>query len=256
VSAPVAALAVTLGLVVGSFLNVVAYRVPRGMSIVRPRSACPGCGAPIRSRDNIPVLSWLLLRGRCRDCGTGISVRYPLVEAGTAGVFLLVAAAVGASFTLPAFWWMAAVAISLALVDLDLKRIPNAILYPGTIVATARLAVGACADGTPRALVRGLIGGTAAFCLFFAIALAARGGFGFGDVKLSFLLGEFLAYRSWETLAVGIFAGFLIGGIVSLLLLAGRRVSRRDALPFGPSMVAGALLALAIGDPVARWYLG
>jgi leader peptidase (prepilin peptidase)/N-methyltransferase len=241
---------------VGSFLNVVAYRVPRGMSLVCPRSACPGCGAQIRARDNVPVVSWLLLRGRCRDCSMRISPRYPLVEAATAGAFLLVGAVVGASFTLPAYWWAAAVAISLAIVDLDLKRIPNAILYPGTVVALGLLAAGSFADGSPEALVRGLIGGAGAFVLFLAIAVAARGGFGFGDVKLSFLLGVLLAHRSWETLAVGVFASFLIGGLVSLGLLAARRVGRRDALPFGPSMVAGMFLALAVGEPVARWYLG
>ena len=255
-SGPIAAIAVALGLLVGSFLNVVAYRVPRGMSLVRPRSACPGCGSQIRARDNVPVLSWLLLRGRCRDCGTAISARYPLVEAGTAGAFLLTAAVVGASFTLPAFWWMAGIAISLALVDLDLKRIPNTILYPGTIVAVALLAAGSIADGSAGALWRGLAGGAAAFVLFFAIAVVARGGFGFGDVKLAFLLGLFLAHRSWESLAVGIFAAFLIGGLASLGLLLARRVSRRDALPFGPAMVAGMFLALAVGEPVAHWYLG
>jgi leader peptidase (prepilin peptidase)/N-methyltransferase len=204
----------------------------------------------------VPVVSWLLLKGKCRDCGTSISARYPAVEAATAGVFLMVALVVGASFTLPAYWWMASVAIALALVDLDLKRIPNAILYPGTAAGVALLAVGAFADGDPESLVRGLAGGVAAFGLYFTIALAARGGFGFGDVKLSFLLGVFMAYRSWGTLAVGVFAGFLIVGVVSLVLLIGRRVSRRDALPFGPAMVAGALLALAIGEQVARWYLG
>jgi leader peptidase (prepilin peptidase)/N-methyltransferase len=185
-----------------------------------------------------------------------ISPRYPLVEAGTAGLFLLVGGVVGASYTLPAYWWATAVAISLALVDLDLKRIPNAILYPGTIVALGLLTAGSFADGSPEASLRGLIGGAGAFALFLAIAVAARGGFGFGDVKLSFLLGVFLAYRSWETLAVGVFASFLIGGLVSLGLLAARRVGRRDALPFGPSMVAGMFLALAVGEPVARWYLG
>lgn len=244
-----------LGLVVGSFLNVVAYRFPRHLSIVSPRSACPGCGAPIRARDNIPVVSWLVLRGRCRDCGVAISARYPAVEAGTAAVFGLMAGAVGASFVLPAYWWFAAVTIALSLVDLDVKRIPNRILYPGTAVAVVLLGLGSAADGTLDALGRGLAGGGIAFAVFLVIALAARGGFGFGDVKLAFLLGVFTAYRSWGTLVAGLFGAFLIGGVVAVALLAARRVSRRDAIPFGPSMVAGAFLAIAVGEALADWYL-
>jgi leader peptidase (prepilin peptidase)/N-methyltransferase len=245
-----------VGLIAGSFLNVVAYRIPRGLSVIRPRSACPGCGHEIRSRDNIPVLSWLLLRGRCRDCGSGISVRYPLVEAGTAAAFALLAVLLGYSWALPGFWWAAGVAIGLTLTDLDVRRIPDRILGPGVVGAVVLLAAGAFADGEPLAVVRAVGGGAAYFALLFVIALVARGGFGFGDVKLGFLLGMVLAYRSWGVLAVGVFGAFTVGGLVALGLLVTRRAKRKDAIPFGPAMVAGAALALACGGAIVRWYAG
>jgi len=136
------------------------------------------------------------------------------------------------------------------------KRIPDRILLPGALVTLALLTAGAFADGEPLAVVRGLAGGAAYFALLLAVALAARGGFGFGDVKLGILLGMTLAYRSWGVLAVGAFGAFAVGGLVALALLAARRVKRKDAIPFGPAMVAGAALALACGEPIVRWYLG
>ncbi len=245
-----------LGLLVGSFLNVVAYRIPNEIPIARPRSACPVCGHEIRARDNVPVLSWLVLRGRCRDCNAPISPRYPIIEAATAAVFASTAAILGWVWVLPAFLWFAAVAISLVVTDLDHKRIPNRILYPGTIVATLLLGGGAALDGDLGGFGRSLVGGAGYFFLLLLIALVARGGFGFGDVKLAFLLGEFCAFRSWEAVFVAVLGAFLIGGLVSLVLLVLRRVGRKDALPFGPSMVAGAFVAIAAGDAIAEWYLG
>jgi leader peptidase (prepilin peptidase) / N-methyltransferase len=245
-----------VGLIGGSFLNVVAYRIPRGLSVIRPRSACPRCGHEIRSRDNVPVLSWILLHGRCRDCGSGISVRYPLVEAGTALAFALLAVLLGASWALPGYWWAAGVAIALTLTDLDVRRIPDRILGPGVVVTAVLLVAGALADGEPMSLVRALGGGAAYFALLLVVALAARGGFGFGDVKLGFLLGMVLAYRSWGVLVVGAFGAFAVGGLVAVALLVTGRAKRKDAIPFGPAMVAGAGLALACGEAIARWYLG
>ncbi|MCJ7724913.1 MAG: prepilin peptidase [Acidimicrobiia bacterium] len=245
-----------LGLMIGSFLNVVVYRVPLGKSVVHPPSACPNCHAPIRPRDNIPVVSWLLLRGRCRDCGNPISPRYPLVEAGTSAAFAGVALLVGESWTLPAYWVAAAVAIALALVDLDHRRIPNAILFPGLAAVWALLVPGALADGDPWSLARAAGGAAAYFGLLLVIAVAARGGFGFGDVKLALLLGTFLAHRSWEALSVGVFGGFLIGGLIGAGLLLVRRLGRKDAMPFGPAMVMAAGLAVVWGEPIVTWYLG
>jgi leader peptidase (prepilin peptidase) / N-methyltransferase len=256
VTSLLAVLGAVVGLIAGSFVNVVAYRIPRGLSVVRPRSACPGCGHVIRSRDNVPVLSWMLLRGRCRDCGIGISARYPLVEAGTSLAFALLAMLLGASWALPAYWWAAGVALALTLTDLDVRRIPDRILGPGVLVTAVLLTAGALADGEPMALVRALGGAAGYFTLLLVVAVAARGGFGFGDVKLGFLLGLILGYRSWGTLVVGVFAAFALGGLVAVVLLLTRRVKRKDAIPFGPAMVAGAALALAWGEAIARWYLG
>jgi leader peptidase (prepilin peptidase)/N-methyltransferase len=244
------------GLVIGSFLNVVAYRVPQGLSVVRPGSACPSCGTPIRGRDNIPVLSWVLLRGQCRDCGAAISARYPLVEAGTGVAFALVAALVGVAWVLPAYWWFAAVAITLVLTDLDTKRIPNRILFPGLVVGAVLLAAGSLLDGEPQALVRAAGGAAGYFALLFLVALAARGGFGMGDVKLGALLGLFLGYQSWGSVVVGAFAAFAIGGAVSAALLLTGRAGRKQSVPFGPAMVAGAAIALAWAEPLTDWYLG
>jgi leader peptidase (prepilin peptidase) / N-methyltransferase len=247
---------VVAGLLVGSFVNVVAYRVPRGLSVVRPRSACPACGHEIRARDNLPVVSWVLLRGRCRDCGGPISRRYPLVETGTAAAFAGLAALVGATWMLPGYWWAAGAAIALTLTDLDYRRIPDRILVPGIVGSGVLLALGSLLEGDPWAILRALAGGAAYFGLLLLVALAARGGFGFGDVKLGLLLGLVLAHHSWSALLVGAFAAFALGGLAAVALLAARRVRRKDAIPFGPAMVAGAGLALAVGDAVARWYLG
>lgn len=256
VTTPLVIVGMILGLVIGSFLNVVAYRVPRGLSVLRPRSACPACGTPIRNRDNLPVVSWLLLRGRCRDCGTAISARYPFVEAGTSVAFAAVAAIIGAVWVLPAYWWFSGVAIALVLTDLDHKRIPNRILVPGTAVGAVLLSVGALLDGDPADLGRAAAGAAAYFALLFLVAVAARGGFGMGDVKLGLLLGLFLGYRSWWALAVGVFAAFAVGGSAALVLLALRRADRKHAMPFGPSMVTGAFIGLAWGEAISDWYLG
>ncbi|MCB2224685.1 MAG: prepilin peptidase [Actinobacteria bacterium] len=241
---------------IGSFLNVVVYRVPEGMSVVSPPSACPSCGTPIRPRDNVPVLSWLLLRGRCRACGDRISARYPLVEAGTAAVFAGLAVMVGESWTLPAYWAGAATALALALVDLDRQRIPNAILFPGLAVSWVLLAAGALADGAPWPLARAAAGAGGYFAVLFLIAVAARGGFGFGDVKYALLLGTFLGHRSWDALVVGVLAAFVAGGLAGAALLALRRLGRRDAMAFGPAMLVGAVVGLVWGAAIAGWYLG
>jgi len=252
----IVALAAFGGLLIGSFLNVIVHRVPAGISISRPPSRCPSCGSSIRARDNIPVVSWLLLRGRCRDCSAPIAVRYPLVEAGTALLFGGTAVVIGVSWTLPAHLWFAALTLVLSLVDLDLKRLPNRILYPGTVVALALLAGGAALDGSLEAMPRSLAGGAGYFGLLLVIAIVARGGFGMGDVKLAFVLGSFAAFRSWEALGVAGFAAFLLGGVASIVLLLLGRAGRRDAIPFGPWLVLGSWIGITFGDGIAGWYLG
>jgi leader peptidase (prepilin peptidase)/N-methyltransferase len=244
------------GLLIGSFINVVSYRVPLAVKVTSPPSACPACGHQIRPRDNIPIVSWLALRGRCRDCGERISARYPIVEAGTAVTFGLTAWLIGASWTLPAYLWFAGVAVALTVTDLDHKRIPNRILYPGTIVGTALLAGGAALDMELPSMGRALLGATAAFAFFLIVGLAARGGFGFGDVKLAFLLGEFSAYRSWDALMSGVFSAFLVGGLAAVAMLLAGRAGRKDAIPFGPALILGAAIGIAWGEDLVSWYLG
>lgn len=252
----VAALAGLAGLAVGSFLNVVAHRVPAGRSVIRPPSACPACDHPIRPADNVPVVSWLLLRGRCRHCGARISLRYPLLELAGGLLFAATALVVGPTWTLPAYLWFAAVTLVLIVTDLDHHRLPNRIVYPGIAVGTLLLGAGAALEGALPALGRALGGGALYLVVLLAVFLAARGGFGFGDVKLAFLLGEFLAFRSWAVLGAGIFLGVALGGVGALLLLLAGVKGRKDPMPFGPAMVVGAWTAVAVGEPLVRWYLG
>ena len=243
-----------LGLLVGSFLNVVVWRVPRGESVVRPPSACPACGAAVRPRDNVPVLSWLLLRGRCRDCAGSISARYPLVELLTAAVFAVVAWRIGLDPVLPAFLYLAAVGVALALIDLDHKRLPDALTLPSYPVGVALLGVAALA-GSDGSWLRALAGGAAMFAVYFALCFAYPAGMGFGDVKLAGVLGLHLGWLGWGAWVVGLFLGFFLGGVFGVALIALRRGGRKTAVPFGPFMLVGALVAVLVGSELAQAYL-
>jgi leader peptidase (prepilin peptidase)/N-methyltransferase len=244
-----------LGLLVGSFLNVVVWRVPRGESVVSPPSACPGCGHGIRTFDNVPILSWLLLRGRCRDCGATISPRYPLVELATAVLFGLTAWRLGAVWELPAYLYLAAIAVALTLIDIDVRRLPNAIVLPSYGVAAVLLLVPAVAEGEWDAYVRALLGAVILFAGYFALAFAYPAGMGFGDVKLAGVLGMYLGWLGWGELATGAFLGFLLGGVWGAGLLIAKRAGRKSAIPFGPFMLAGALLGVFVGGAIARAYV-
>jgi leader peptidase (prepilin peptidase) / N-methyltransferase len=244
-----------LGLLVGSFLNVVIWRVPRGESVVRPPSHCPACHKRIRSRDNVPVLSWLLLRGRCRDCGTSISVRYPLVELGTGIVFAALALTIGLEPDLPAFLYLGAVGVALAMIDIDVKRLPNAIVLPSYIVGSLLLGVAAIAETDGRAAVRAGLGMVALFAFYFVLALIYPAGMGFGDVKLAGVLGLYLGWLGWAELVTGGFLGFLLGGLVGGALMAVRRAGRKSKIPYGPFMLMGAFLAILWGGALADLYL-
>lgn len=246
--------AAVLGLLVGSFLNVVIWRVPRGESIVSPPSACPGCGHRVRARDNIPVVSWLLLHGRCRDCDMPIAARYPLVELATGLLFAGVAALVGLSPELPALWYFAAVGIALAAIDLDTKRLPNAITLPSYLVGGVLLAIPAAVDGRWDDYLNAWLGALALFAFYFALAWVYPAGMGFGDVKLAGVIGLFLGWFGWGPLIVGAFLGFALGALVGAGMLLSRRVQLRSAIPFGPFMLGGALLALLVGQSVSQWY--
>jgi len=242
-----------LGLAVGSFLNVVIHRVPRDESLVRPGSHCPQCGSEVRHRHNIPVLGWLLLRGRCADCRAPISPRYPLVEAGTAVLFVAVAAKFGWSWELPAYLYLAAVAIALAAIDLDVMRLPDKIVLPSYSVALILLIPAAIADHSWDAAIRGLIAAALMYAFYWVLAVLPKG-MGGGDVKLAPLLGLYLGWLGWSSVAVGAFAGFLLGGVVGVVLMATRLATRKSRIPFGPYMLAGAFLAVFAAAPIAHWY--
>jgi len=245
-----------LGLLIGSFLNVVIYRVPRGESVVSPPSACPGCGTQIASYDNIPVLSWLILRGRCRTCRASISARYPFVEALTGLLFALMAWHFGATAQLPAWLYLTAVGVALAFIDLDHHRLPDALTLPSYPVALVLLGVAAAVDQRGEDYLRALIGMVILFAFYFALWFVYPAGMGFGDVKLSGVLGLYLAWISWGVLLVGAFLGFVVGTAVGIALIVGRGGGRKTKLPFGPSMLAGVLLAVIFGDAIVQWYLG
>ncbi|KRC56958.1 peptidase A24 [Nocardioides sp. Root79] len=244
-----------LGLNIGSFLNVVVHRVPAGESIVHPPSACPKCGHAIRNRHNVPVLGWLVLRGKCFDCGEPISARYPLVEAGTGVAFALVALRFGADEDglrlLPAYLAFAGIGIALALIDLDVKRLPDVIVLPSYPVLAALLLV----DGDGEALVRAAIGGAILFAFFFIVWFAAPGGMGFGDVKLAGIVGAMTAYLTWGTLLVGAFMGFLLGAVAGVMLMVSGKAGRKTAVPFGPFMILGAWAAILGAAGLGDYYL-
>lgn len=244
-----------LGLLIGSFLNVVVHRVPAGLSVVSPPSACPTCTSPIRPRDNVPVFGWLLLRGRCRDCGAPISPRYPLVELGAGVLFAVMALRFGLDPVLPAFLYLAAVGLALALIDLDCKRLPDALTLPSYPVAVVLLGVAALAGSDSGSLLRAVLGGLVMFGVYFALCFAYPAGMGFGDVKLSGVLGLYLGWLGWGALAVGLFLGFLLGGVFGIALIAVKKGGRKTAVPFGPFMLLGALLAVLVGQELADAYV-
>jgi leader peptidase (prepilin peptidase)/N-methyltransferase len=253
-----------LGLAIGSFLNVVVYRVPAGMSVVSPPSACPKCGRPIRGFDNVPVLSWLVLRGRCRDCSDSISARYPAVELGTALLFVVVVwrflagASTPAAAAIPglvAFIYLAAVSVVLALIDLDVRRLPNTIVLPSYGVGAVLLSLQAILSGDYGALIRAGIGMAALFGFYLLLAVVYPRGMGFGDVKLAGLLGLYLGWLGWGDLVVGAFAAFLLGGLFSVGLMIFRRAGRKTAIPFGPWMLLGAWIAILFGNTITTGYL-
>jgi leader peptidase (prepilin peptidase)/N-methyltransferase len=238
------------GLTIGSFLNVVIYRVPRHESIISPRSACPTCGTPILERDNIPVLSWLLLRGRCRNCHSSISRRYPLVELACAGLFAGAAARLGYNWDLPAMLVLLASLLALACVDVELLLLPKMIVYPALAGVTGFLILDALlTNGWSRLGVAALCA-IGWFVVFFALNYANPRYLGFGDVRLAPMLGLGLGWLGWRYVVLGFFAANLIGAIIGIFLLATRRMSREQQIPYGVFLALGAALAIYAGPEI------
>ncbi|MFH8252508.1 prepilin peptidase [Microbacterium sp. B2969] len=254
------------GLAIGSFLNVVVYRVPAGISLMRD-SRCPGCGEAIAAWQNVPVVSWMALRGRCAHCGAAISARYPAVEAVTAASFGIITwamlEAAGPSATpgaltaaIVAFLYLAAISIALTLIDLDTRRLPNAIVLPSYVVAAVLLTLASALAGDWGAIVRAAVGMAILYLFYFVLRLIRPDGMGGGDVKLAGVIGLYLGWIGWGALVVGAFAAFLLGGIFGIALILARRAGRRSAIPFGPWMILGAWVGIFTGEAIAAWYLG
>jgi len=237
-----------LGALVGSFLNVVAYRLPRHESLVTPSSRCPACGTPVKPYDNIPILSWLLLRGHCRSCAAPISPRYPLVEALTAGMCVgaVLAHQSAAAITLSIV--LILLVVPAALIDLEHRIIPNRITALGAVLA---LLIGVVLD--PTGEPERLIAGAAAGGFLLLAALAYPGGMGMGDVKLAGVMGLFLGAPVAVAILIALVSGVLVGALV--IARKGTRVGRKTAVPFGPFLALGALVAVFAGQPLIDLYV-
>jgi len=243
-----AALAGGFGLLLGSFLNVVAYRLPRGESLATPASRCPGCDQPIKPYDNVPVLSWLLLRGRCRSCGTSIAWRYPLVELATAVLMALTVLVVGANEDVWLGLAFVLVLVPVTVIDLDFRIIPNKLMIAGTVAALAILAL-----TRPDDIPEHLIAACAAGGFLLVAAIAYPSGMGMGDVKLAFVMGLFLGRDVGVAMLVALVAGSLVG--VAIMARKGTQEGRKTAIPFGPFLALGGIVGLLAGEPVVDWYL-
>ncbi len=257
--APELAVLVLSGLAVGSFLNVVITRVPAGESVVAPGSHCRSCQAKIAPFDNVPLLSWIFLRGRCRSCRARIPVRYPVIEAATALLFVAAGERFGGRlFTVAAACVFFACLLAVSAVDLDHMIIPDRVLFPSLMVVAALLAAGtATAPGKPwHRMELAALGAVASFAAFAVVHLAYPAGMGFGDVKLSMLIGLFLGYIRLAVVPVGFFLAFAAATAVSLVIVATRRGGRKTRIPFGPFLSLGAFGAVMWGLPIARAWLG
>jgi leader peptidase (prepilin peptidase)/N-methyltransferase len=242
------ALTAILGAIIGSFLNVVAYRLPRSKSLVTPGSQCPGCDTPIKPYDNVPVLGWLLLRGRCRTCRTAISPRYPAVEALTAALAVAVILVEHSTVDKVLGLVLVGILVPIALIDLDHQIIPNKITAPAAILAVA-IGLALKPAGVPEQLIAGA--GAAAFLLVFVLAYPR--GMGMGDVKLAGVLGLFLGREVGVAIFVAVIAGTLVGAAVMARL--GVQRGRKTRVPFGPFLALGGILALLAGPAIVHWYL-
>jgi leader peptidase (prepilin peptidase) / N-methyltransferase len=245
--------ALPFGLVLGSFMTVAVHRLPKGESVVSPRSRCPGCGAEIGARDNIPVLSWLLLRGRCRRCGEPISVEYPLIELATAGLVVLAAIRYSNPWQAVLVGGLLALMPGVALIDLRHRIIPNRLMYPSLILFPVLIVLAWLIDGAVDPARAGiglaLYGG-----ILFVVAVISRG-MGMGDVKLAALIGVVLGALGLRFVGVAAGAAIVLGGLGGLIALAMGR-GRKSAIPFGPYLAVGAIVAGLWGEEIASWYIG
>lgn len=255
-------LVISLGAAIGSFLNVVIYRLPAGLSLLTPPSRCPHCQTPLKPYDNIPILGWLWLKGRCRYCQGAISPRYPLVEAATAGLFLLIYSLFGLSIQTLGYWGFGSLLLTLALIDLDTMLLPNPLTQSGVMAGLAfQSAVGLGTQwdwsGLASGLMAGFFGAILGMWIFDFIRIAgtlvfgqvAMGG---GDAKLAAMIG---AWLGWKLLLVSAFLACLFGSIIGIGGMTLGLIGRRQPIPFGPYLVLGAALSALWGKEIIEIYL-
>jgi leader peptidase (prepilin peptidase)/N-methyltransferase len=242
---------IVMGLLVGSFLTVVVDRVPNGGSVVQPPSACGACGNRLTAPDLVPIGSWLVLRGKCRHCGTPIGVEPLIIEISTATIFVLFGLKFGADPVLPAFCIFGAALVALVWIDLHVFRLPREITYTAFVLSSIAIVVAALVDDEPERIWMAALGAGIALAIMGLIYVASRGGMGDGDVRLAPLLGLHLGYLNPGIVPVGLFFGFAIGAVVGVAAMAVGKAGRKTALPFGPFLAAGAVLAVFTG----QWFI-
>lgn len=248
----VAVPAAVVGLVAGSFAGVVVDRVPHGDSIVRPPSHCDSCSAPLRPIDNVPVLSYLLLRGRCHACGARIPPRDLVLEIVTAALFALLAFRLPTEWALPAYAVFATGLVALSAIDVQLRRLPTPVVYWTGGVGGALLLGASAVTGEWVQLLHAVIGGAAAFAVFFAVFFAVPRGMGYGDVRLAGLCGAFLGWLGLGVVPIGILAAFVVAGLPAIGLVIAGKATRKSQLPFGPYLAAGAVIGVCAGPAIAH----
>jgi leader peptidase (prepilin peptidase) / N-methyltransferase len=247
------AISTIAGLMIGSFLTVVAERVPRGESVVAPGSRCGSCGLRLGPLDLVPVLSWLFLRGRCRRCRTSIGIEPLVLELATAGLFVAMAAKFGATWDTVAFCVLSAGLVALSWIDLRTRRLPREITYVTAALGAPLLVIAALVGDEPRRVITMVAGAAIALAFMALLYVLSRGGLGDGDVRLSPLLGAYLGWLGLPYVPVGLFLGFLFGSVVGLAAMAVGRAGRKTAIPFGPFLAAGTIVAVFIGRAVIDW---
>lgn len=250
-TALVALAGAVLGLLIGSFLTVVTDRVPNQESIVAPRSRCGACGATLGPLDLVPVVSWVVLRGRCRSCRTSIGAEPVVLELSTAALFVLMGLHFGFSWETVAFWVLSAGLLALTVIDLRTKRLPREVTYATMALGVPLLVIAALVRDEPRKIVTMVAGALVSLAFMWIVYAVSRGGMGDGDVRLSPLLGAYLGWLGMRFVPVGLFLGFALGAVVGVMAMAVGKTGRKTAIPFGPFLAAGTILAVFVGDRAA-----